>query len=66
MSYAKLRGRIVERYGNITAFAKAVGMTRTNVSLKLGGRVPFTAAQMWNWSQMLGITRPEIGDFFFD
>ncbi len=36
--YLKLRGRIIEKYGTIGAFADEVGISRTQMSKKLQGK----------------------------
>lgn len=37
--YSKLRGRIVEKFGSIKAFAKAYGLSAVTMSNKLNGKV---------------------------
>lgn len=63
--YAKLRGRIVEKYGTIGAFCDKIGMTRQGFSKKLSGKVPFTTDQIVEYSQILGIHPREMHDYFF-
>lgn len=65
MRYAKLRGRIVERFGTISKFSEAAGISRVSVSLKLSGKVPFSKEQIEKWSELLGISMKEYGVFFF-
>lgn len=66
MSFAKLRGRIVERYGTQAEFSRAVGLSRTIVNKKLTGKCGFSAADVQKWCRLLGISQEEIGIFFFD
>lgn len=65
MSYKKLRGRIVEKYGTVTGFAKELGKTRQCVDNKLHDRSGFTKADMDEWSRLLDIKVKEIGEYFF-
>lgn len=65
MKYTELRGRIVQKYGTIGNFAKAVGITRAMLSLKLNGHSQFTQQQISDWSKLLEIPVKEIGRFFF-
>ena len=37
-NYAKLKGRIKEKYGTQEDFAKAIGLTPTTFSLKINGK----------------------------
>ena len=65
MKYAELRGKIVERFGSLGNFAKAVGITRAMLSLKLNGHSQFTQQQIGDWSKLLEIPVKDIGRFFF-
>lgn len=37
--YSKLRGRIIEKFGSIKAFAKAYGISYVAMSKKLNGKI---------------------------
>ena len=63
--YTKLRGRIKERFGTETAFAKAVYMNRTSLSLRLTGLREFTQGQILLFANALEIPYCLIGDYFF-
>lgn len=65
MSYRKLRGRIVEKYGTIDRFASVLGKTRQCVSKKLNNRSDFSKADMDEWSQLLDIKVKDVGSYFF-
>lgn len=65
MKYAKLRGRIVEKFGTITNFAKAIGMSRVALYLKLNGKIGFSDSQIKDWARLLDIKLNELGQFFF-
>ena len=64
-TYAKLRGRIKEKFGTETRFATALGVSLVTVSKKLNGTVQFTMKDMKKWSNILGIPTEEVGDYFF-
>ena len=61
---AKLRGRIVEKYGTITDFAAATGMTKQSISLKLLDKVKFTRRDIIQWSNMLEIADEQQNEYF--
>lgn len=63
--YSKLRGRIVEKFGTFTNFAKALNTHINVVSRKLNGRNAFTTADIEKWSKLLDISINEIGEYFF-
>lgn len=63
--YRKLRGRIVEKYGTLRAFAVALGTSSQIVSRHLSGKSCFTAERMDKWGGLLDITRSEYGEYFF-
>ena len=64
--YPKLRGRIIEKFGSYKAFAEAIGVSTTIVSLKLTGRVTFDAPTIEKWCNALDIPISEAGLYFFD
>lgn len=63
--YSKLRGRIVEKFGNISQFSKELKITRTSVNMKLNNRMNFTRSDMIEWSRLLDIPKEELGCYFF-
>lgn len=63
--YAKLRGRIVEKYGTIGAFCDKIGMSRQGFSKKLSGEVPFTTEQMKEYCAILEISPKDMYAYFF-
>ena len=64
--YAKLRGRIVEKFGTLQNFAKALGVHSMTVSRKLNGLVGFSGDDMLIWADLLGIDIANIGLYFFE
>ena len=63
--YSKLRGRIVEKYGTITAFARVLGISKTTVSLKLKNEIGFSRDDIVEWSELLDIPEEEYTLYFF-
>ena len=63
--YSKLRGRIVEKYGTITAFAGVLGISKTTVSLKLKNEIGFSRDDIVEWSELLDIPEEEYTLYFF-
>lgn len=64
MERLKLRGRIIERYGTIKAFAATIGITTTTASNVLAGRTTPTRRMLAVWCEALGIEPEETGLFF--
>ena len=64
--YPKLRGRIYEKYGSLSAFADALGVSKQVISQKLNKHQGFTIANIGKWSELLDIQQEEIGVYFFD
>lgn len=65
--YRKLRGRIVERYKTISAFADAMGVSREAVQNKFSGKNGFSRKNIEAWGPALGIdiTDPvQVAEFF--
>ena len=64
-TYSKLRGRIVERYGNQETFAKSINMSKVSVSKKLNGLTGFSQMDIEEWARVLEIPREEYPEYFF-
>lgn len=54
--YSKLRGRIIEKFGTIKAFAAAYGISYVTMSNKLNGKVSVSP------DDMVKMSRPELLD----
>lgn len=65
MSYPKLRGRIVERFGSQIAFSKEIGTTEQTVTAKLNGKSKFSLDDIRLWSKALELSETEVGSYFF-
>jgi len=63
--YSKLRGRIVEKFGTMSAFANAVGITEVALSRKLNNKIAISRNDMIIWSQALDVSLDEYGAFYF-
>ena len=63
--FMKLRGRIVEKYGTQSAFAKKIGRSEVSVVNKLNGKTEFSQKDIIDWSNALDITKDEVGSFYF-
>lgn len=63
--YGKLRGRIIERYGSLSNFATAIGLSMTSLSKKMTGKAGFSQGDIETWSGLLGIEKSEYGIYFF-
>lgn len=67
VSYSKLIGRIIEKFGSRRAFAKAVGFAENTISKKLSGKMAITTDDIIEWSkpELLDIQPNEYHEFYF-
>lgn len=65
MSYAKLRGRIREKFGTNAAFAKAMGKSETTISAKLTKKTDWTREEMELACDLLDIPIAEAHLYFY-
>lgn len=62
---AKLRGRIIEKFGSQGAFADMVNRTNAYVSLYLTGKSLLDQKTIDEWSEALDIAAQDIPAYFF-
>lgn len=65
MAYAKLRGRIREKYGTQAAFAKAMGMHPATLSAKLMGKKDWSKQEIELACRLLDIPISDVPAYFF-
>lgn len=65
MSFAKLRGRIVEKFGRQKAFATAMNMREAFLSAKLNGKAGWTYDEVVKACGLLEIPLEEAHLYFF-
>lgn len=65
--YSKLRGRIIEKFGTIGAFADAYGLTKVTMSYKLNGKVAISMNDIVKMSapDFLDIPPSQYHEYFF-
>ena len=63
--YKKLRGRIVEKYGSLSAFCEHLDYSRVTVSNKMNGKYGFTQEDIETWAELLDIAPEDYGSYFF-
>jgi len=63
--YAKLRGRIIEKYGTQGNFAKAIGISENSLSKKMTCVTGLSQDDILLWSELLDIDKSEYGYFFY-
>lgn len=64
-NYNKLRGRIIEKYGSQSVFAKDFGCSERTLSLKMTGKRPWKQAEILKAIKLLGLSEDDIQDYFF-
>lgn len=62
---AKLRGRMVEKYGAVYRAAEAAQIPRDKISLALNGRRELTPTEIFRLCEALEIPDEEIRSYFF-
>lgn len=65
MKYAKLRGKIVEKYRTQFAFAKAMEMNVATLNGKLNGKSQWAADEITRACTILEIPMTEVHEYFF-
>lgn len=65
MPYAKLRGKIKERYNTVAAFAEAIHMSRYQIDSRLANKTAFSIEEMLIVARALEITDEELPMYFF-
>lgn len=63
--YSKLRGKIRETYGTEMAFAEAMQMSRTTISMKLNGKYEWKTPQIVTACKLLEIPLERSAEYFF-
>jgi len=63
--YNKLRGKIIEKFGSIKAFAKAYGISLNSMSKKLNGKTEISTKDIVKMSKLLDIKPCEYHEYFF-
>lgn len=64
--YSKLKGRIVEKYGNQTKFAEIMGLSERTMSLKLNNTNYWKQNEISKACKLLDINEDEIKQYFFN
>lgn len=65
MTYNKLRGRIIEKFGSQKAFAPAIGMNASTLSLKMNNGAEWTREEIVDACSLLDIPIEEAHVYFF-
>lgn len=63
--YNKLKGRIIEKFGSISEFCKALNTSSTAISLKLNNKAGISRSDIIKWSKLLDISPEQYGVFYF-
>ena len=64
-SYAKLKGRIVEKYGSQRDFAKALGISECSMTQKMNGHSFFSQTEIYRAIEILDIDPRTVTSYFF-
>lgn len=66
MKYAKLKGRIIERFGSLSNFAKAIGKTKQWLYSRFKNKKGMSIKEVILFCDMLEIPYCDIPLYFFD
>jgi hypothetical protein len=64
-NYAKLRGRIIEKFGSQSAFAAAMGWREALLSAKLNNKSEWAISESMKACELLEIPMSEAHQYFF-
>lgn len=64
-SYSKLRGRIIEKYGSLSAFCEHLPISMNSLSKKMTGKTGFSQEDIEEWSKLLEISPEDYAAYFF-
>lgn len=64
--YSKLRGRIVEKFGTLGAFSRAMGWSERTNGLKLNGAVEWNQSEIVKACDLLEIEVSDMQIYFFN
>lgn len=64
-NYSKLKGRIVEKFGTQSAFAKALGVSQRTLSLKMQNKIYFRQDEINKAMHLLEIPLDDAREYFF-
>ena len=65
MTYSKLKGRIIEKYGSQKQFASQLSISNVTLTRKMTGKAGFSQNDILEWCKALDIDTDEIGLYFF-
>lgn len=63
--YSKLRGRIREKFGSETNFARELGINKNTLSRKFNSKGGLAQSTMIKWAELLEISANDFGEYFF-
>lgn len=63
--FNKLRGRIVEKYGSQTKFAKAMNWSERTLSKKINGKISWKQTDICAAIKLLELSEDDIQEYFF-
>ena len=63
--YSKLNDLIIERFGSLSKFAKASGVSTRSIVLKLDGKTDWKQFEIRFYAKFLGLQVHEIAAYFF-
>lgn len=63
--YSKLKGKIIEKFGNMYSFAMAMGMSQRTLGLKMSGRIDWKSSEIMKAMELLDVANDEWYCYFF-
>ena len=66
INYSRLKGRIVEKFGNQKNFAKAMNWSEKTLSKKINGDVFWRQTDICKALRLLDLTVNDVQEYFFE
>ena len=60
-----LRGKVISKYGSLSAFADHIGTTKATVSNKISGRTQMSQEDIIKWAEALDMESDAVMEYFF-
>ena len=63
--YSKLKGRIIEKFGTVSAFAESMGYAQSGLYISIKHGKPISSKRIIEMTDALEIESKDVGEFFY-
>lgn len=64
-NYNRLRGKIIEKYGSQSEFAKMMNWSEKTLSAKMNNKISWKQTDICKVIELLGLSKYDIQEYFF-